>query len=293
MHKIRAILALFIMLISSACFSVLFFLLRTTNMILLRHYKVNIYINTATKSLYFLWIMINEILITKLLRIQIEVPEINQISGNNWYVLTSNHQSFFDIILVQIFCRRHNLYNKFFMKESLIYLPFIGVSCWGLDFVFIKRFSRNEVKRNPEKIAKQHNYILAKCELYKSYPCTIVNFVEGTRYSKKKAEKSSYKNILGPNPMGLSLLMTTMQPKIKQVIDISIVYPESIDNFFDFFFKKNNRILLSCNIIDVDKSQSGDYRNDKNYRASFNKWLKQIWLIKDQTISSLKQQLQD
>ena len=293
MHKIRAILALSIMLISSAFSCVLFFMLRTTNMILLRQNKVNIYINKVTKSLYFLWININELLITRLLRIQIDIPQINQMSENNWYILTSNHQSFFDIILVQIFCKRHKLYNKFFMKESLIYLPFIGISCWGLDFVFIKRFSKKDLKRNPEKIAKQHNYILQKCELYKTYPCTIVNFIEGTRYTKNKAAKSSYKNILGPQPMGLSLLMTTMQPKIKQVLDISIVYPDRVDNFFDLFFQSNHKILLSCNIIDVDHSHAGDYRNDKNYRASFNKWLKEIWRSKDQKISDMKQQLQD
>ena len=292
MQYIRGSIALLGITISSAFFSVFFVGLRLLNIICLRQKQVNIIYNFLIKRVYFLWTKVNEVMLFKVLRIKVDLPEL-PIQADNWYVLLSNHQSFFDILILQIFCLRHKLYNKFFMKESLIFLPFIGISCWGLDFVFIKRFSRQELKKNPAKLTNLYQYIREKCQYFSTYPCTTINFVEGTRYTQAKAEKVGYKNTLAPQPMGLSIILQELGAQKSQIIDVAIAYDEAQKNFLDFFFKENVKLALHCRLVAVKQDLIGDYRQDKQYRQHFNAWLKSLWQEKDDLLTKLKQQLHD
>ena len=50
------------------------------------------------------------------------------------YLVVSNHQSWVDIAaLVQTFNRR-TPYFKFFLKKELIWVPFLGLAFWALDY---------------------------------------------------------------------------------------------------------------------------------------------------------------
>lgn len=280
------------MLISSAVFAVAFVSLRLLNIICFRQKVINNFYNAAIKRVYFAWTLVNEVMILYFLKIDIKLPDLTEINKDEWHLITSNHQGFFDILVIQIICRRKGLYNKFFMKESLIFMPFIGISCWGLDFVFIKRFAKKILKEQPEKIKKQHQYILEKCSYFRTYPCSVINFIEGTRYTKEKAARSSYNNLLSPQPMGLSLLITEFYKQAKKIIDISIIYPEK-HGFFDLIYGESVTINVFCNIHPIDSALAGDYRHDKNYRKIFSGWIKQLWQQKDQEITKVKQQLRD
>lgn len=292
MQYIKGIISLFLMLLSSAFFSVIFVLFRLINIAFLRQKHINILYNICIKRIYFTWIWINELLILKFLKLKINMPDIKQLDQDKWYLIISNHQGFFDILVLQILCRKYRLYNKFFMKESLIYLPFIGISCWGLDFVFIKRFTKKSLKQNPEKIQQQHDYIINKCKYFKTYPCSVINFVEGTRHSKFKAEKSPYNNLLTPQPMGLSLLIKEFASTVGELVDVSIIYPKH-NNFFDMFYKEGIEINLLIETYDISKELIGNYRADKNYRNIFNSWLKNLWKYKDTQLTIAKEQLHE
>ena len=66
------------------------------------------------------------------------------------YLVVSNHQSWVDIpALVQAFNRK-TPYFKFFLKQELIWVPFLGLAFWALDYPFMKRYSKAFLARHPE-----------------------------------------------------------------------------------------------------------------------------------------------
>ena len=240
----------------------------------------------STKFFYFIWIKVNEIILVDFLKIHVDFIGVDQLSPNKWYHIVSNHQSFMDILLIQIFCYRNNLNNKFFMKQSLLFFPFIGISCWGLDFVFIKRFSRKDIKDSPDKVSKLHNYIAEKCKSYMSTPCAVVNFVEGTRANKQKMQHSKYKKLLAPQPMGLSLMINAI-PVAEEVIDFSINYSILEPSFLKILYQQPSKTTCSYRVVAVPDGLSGNYRSDKSFRKRFNSWLQQFWLEKDNILDNL------
>lgn len=66
------------------------------------------------------------------------------------YLVVSNHQSWVDIpALIQTLNRRTPFF-KFFLKKELIWVPFLGLAWWALDYPFMKRYSKAFLARHPE-----------------------------------------------------------------------------------------------------------------------------------------------
>ena len=55
------------------------------------------------------------------------------------YLVTSNHQSWVDIMVLQYVLNRRIRPLKFFLKQELIWVPVIGLAWWALGFPFMKR----------------------------------------------------------------------------------------------------------------------------------------------------------
>jgi len=55
------------------------------------------------------------------------------------YLVSSNHQSWVDILVLQRVFDGHIPFLKFFLKQQLIWEPVIGLAWWALDFRFMKR----------------------------------------------------------------------------------------------------------------------------------------------------------
>lgn len=278
MTYVFSFLGLMIIVINSAVFSPFFVLLRL--LFNTCGFTKKLYCFLGEK-LYFAWVYVNKVALVNLCGLNITYEAKNKISRNDWHIMISNHQGYFDILLLQVFCFDFKLDNKFLMKKSLIYLPFIGLGCWGLNFIFINRFTTKALKKSPKRITDQHAYIRNKCQLYKYKPTTIINFIEGTRNRPNKFRKSNYNNLLNPQPMGLSILISQMYPKSSKVIDVSLSYKKQ--SFLKTIFGSNNSINISFRVVPIEARHAGDYRNDKEYRVFFNNWLKKIWLEKDKS----------
>ena len=70
----------------------------------------------------------------------------------------------------------------------------------------MKRYSKSYIKKNPHKKGKDFETTRKACEKFKSIPISIMNFAEGTRFTKAKHESQSsqYQNLLKPNPAELA-----------------------------------------------------------------------------------------
>ncbi len=82
----------------------------------------------------------------------------------NWYLLISNHHSWADIVVLCVLFRKHIPMNKYFLKQQLAWVPFIGLACWALDMPFMRRYSRSYLIRHPERRGKDVETTRRSCE---------------------------------------------------------------------------------------------------------------------------------
>lgn len=73
--------------------------------------------------------------------LQWEVHGLEGLSKKNWYLLICNHRSWADIVVLCVLFRKHIPMNKYFLKQQLAWVPFLGLACWALDMPFMKRYS--------------------------------------------------------------------------------------------------------------------------------------------------------
>ena len=62
-----------------------------------------------------------------------DVEGLEGLNKKNWYLLISNHHSWADIVVLCVLFRKHIPMNKYFLKQQLAWVPFIGLACWALD----------------------------------------------------------------------------------------------------------------------------------------------------------------
>jgi 1-acyl-sn-glycerol-3-phosphate acyltransferase len=79
-----------------------------------------------------------------------EVAGIEQLRYQGWYLVNSNHQSWVDIFVLQHVLNRRIPLLKFFLKQQLIYVQVIGIAWWALDFPFMRRRSKEALRKHPE-----------------------------------------------------------------------------------------------------------------------------------------------
>ncbi len=96
-----------------------------------------------------LWITNNGINSELFNRIQWDVRGIETLKNQEWYLVLSNHQSWVDILILQKVFNRKIPFLKFFLKKELIWVPFLGLAWWALDFPFMQRYSRAFIEKHP------------------------------------------------------------------------------------------------------------------------------------------------
>ena len=151
----------------------------------------------------------------------------NALKEDKPYLVIANHQTWIDIIIL------YQVFNfkipalKFFMKKELLWrLPVAGLTCKALGYPFMQRSTRHELRKNPSLKGKDVETTRRACQKFKTISSSLMNFVEGTRFSKAKKErqKSPYKNLLKPKAGGISIVLTEMQDTLESIIDVTIVY---------------------------------------------------------------------
>ena len=77
--------------------------------------------------------------------------------------------------------------------------------------------------------------------------------------------------------------------KFNSLLDITIVYPDGIPEFWDFLCGKVNRVIVRIRTIEIPQQfLHGDYEGDKAFRVAIHKWVQQLWQEKDLQIQELR-----
>lgn len=222
-----------------------------------------------------------------------DVQGAEHLDYNGWYLVVSNHQSWVDILVMQHLLNRKIPLLKFFIKRELIKVPFMGFAWWALDFPFLYRHSAEYLKQHPEQAGKDFETTRKACEKFATIPTSVMNFLEGTRFTKAKhdKQKSEYTYLLRPKSGGLALALNVLGEKFHSMLDITIVYPDGVPTFWEFLCGKVKKIVVRMRTIEIPRELlRGDYENDPVFRQKMHQWVQNLWMEKDRLIESLRVQ---
>lgn len=225
-------------------------------------------------------------------RIDIDTRIQGSVSPKGWYLITANHRSYLDIILLIGFAKDHYPAPKFFLKKELIWLPFVGLGAWALDMPFMRRYSKADIAKQPELKGKDIATTQAACEKYRHTPTTIINFVEGTRFtSQKHAQKNSpYRYLLPPKAAGIAFTLAAMGDLFTSMLDVSIMYPQNTKwPMMDMLCGRMKRIVIDIKEMPVTAKMRGNYQEDERFREDFRCQLNALWEEKDLRIQTFLQ----
>ena len=223
---------------------------------------------------------------------RINLPDDVRIDGK--YLLVSNHQSWVDTSIVQYISENRLPLTRFFTKFELIYIPVVGQTFYFLDFPMMRRHSKEELAKNPELKGKDLLEAQRACSLLKDKPFTLLNYLEGTRFTKAKHAKqnSPYTHLLKPRAGGLSLAINALGTDIDGILDMTIVYPDGVPNYSDLW--KGNIKRLGVNVRHIEMPdelftaiQNGGYDNDEAIKKQMFDWIDDIWQQKDHLIDEM------
>lgn len=238
------------------------------------------------------WVALNTLNQKLFTKTKITVTGLEKLEKKQWYLVISNHQTWVDIVVLQRILRGKIPFLKFFLKKELIYVPFLGLAWWALDFPFMKRYSQSFIKKNPHLKGKDIETTQKACAKFKHKPVSIMNFIEGTRFTQQKHDKqnSPFKHLLKPKAGGIGFVLSTMGEQLNKVLDVTIYYPGKTPTFIDFLCGRIKEIYVDIEIKDIDQSIKGDYVNDRAHKIQFQKWVNQLWLDKDKKLATFHQQ---
>ena len=241
------------------------------------------------------WIHVNNTLISHILpKIDMRITLPDDISTQGQYVLISNHQSWVDTALTQYVSENRLPLTRFFTKFELIYIPVVGQAFYFLDFPMMKRYSKTQIAKNPD--LKNRDFIEAKraCEALVDKPFTLLNYVEGTRFSPKKhsLQQSSYVGLLKPKAGGIALALGALGEKIDGVLDMTIVYPDGIPDYNDLWKGNISRIGVDVRHVSLPadlqaRLLAGRYQDDEQTREDMYDWLDKLWQQKQQIMAKM------
>jgi 1-acyl-sn-glycerol-3-phosphate acyltransferase len=154
----------------------------------------------------------------------------------------------------------------------------------------MKRYSKEHLEKHPELRGKDVEATRRACQRFAELPVSVMNFVEGTRFTPAKHERqrSPFKHLLKPKAGGVAFVLETMGETLRSIIDITIVYPDGRPTLTDLLSGRVNRVRIHVQRREIPRELLvGNYENDVEVRERFQTWINAIWTEKDRLIGSL------
>lgn len=235
-----------------------------------------------------LWISINKSVIWFYRGLEWDVSLPDGINHDGRYLVFCNHQSWVDILVLQHCLNRRAPFMRFLLKHQLIWVPFLGFAWWALDMAFLRRYSKQELLKNPSLRGKDLENAARACEKLKHIPVSMMSFPEGTRFTidKWNQQKSPYKHLLKPRYGGIGQVLYSFDDALDSLIDVTIIYPDGVPSAWEFFSGQVRKISVHIQMRPIkDELRGRDFRTDSKAKAELKKWLSDIWTEKENFIA--------
>jgi 1-acyl-sn-glycerol-3-phosphate acyltransferase len=230
------------------------------------------------------WIGFNSRMIDLFTRTRFVIEGVEGLRYGGHYLVLANHQSWVDIPVLQKALNRRVPLLRFFLKSQLFWVPFLGLAWWALDFPFMKRYSRQELAKRPELAGRDIAATRRACEKFRHIPVSVMNFVEGTRFTPAKhaRQASPFRHLLKPKAGGVAFVVGAMGEAIESVLDVTLHYDTGTPTLADLFTDRIREVRVHVRERAIPEGLAGgDYETDRAYRVRFQAWINQMWLDKD------------
>lgn len=186
-------------------------------------------------------------------------------------IVICNHQSWFDIPLVQEIITGNGPVVKFLLKQEIIWVPIIGWICLALNFPRLQRNKNSNSRENDFSIIQQVS------KNHRSESGALLIFPEGTRFSEVKRinQNAPYKHLLKPKAGGLKIIQRHVKLG-SSLVDITINYQQKNVSIWNCLHGNPKQIVVTLRHYLVDDIDSVE------------QWLNNCWLEKDQILSQDK-----
>ncbi|OOG65944.1 acyltransferase [Rhodanobacter sp. B04] len=238
------------------------------------------------------WIAVNSRMFEWFTRTRWQLDGLADLRSDGNYLVLCNHQSWVDIPVLQKIFNRRIPFLRFFLKSQLIWVPLLGPAWWALDFPFMKRYSKETLAAHPEWQGKDMEATRRACEKFRHMPVSVMNFVEGTRFTAAKhdAQASPYRHLLRPKAGGVAFVLDAMGDALHAILDVTIVYPNGPCTMIDLIAGRIRDIRVHVRELPINDELRGDYESDAVFRARFQTWVNALWGEKDLRIGRMLEQ---
>lgn len=239
-------------------------------------------------SLAELWVSINKLSVRFYRDMEWDVHMPEGISHKGRYLVVCNHQSGVDILALQHVLNRRAPFGRYLLKQQLIWVPVLGVAWWALDMAFLRRYSKQELIRNPSLRGKDLENAARACEKLKHIPVSMMTFPEGTRFSesKREAQNSPFKYLLKPRYGGVGQVLYSFDDALDGLIDVTIVYPGGTPSVWQYLSGQVRKISLHIELRPISEKLRGEnFREDAVAKTYLKAWLNRVWDEKEQRIA--------
>lgn len=201
------------------------------------------------------WSEIDKAIFALCIPTQWDIRGVENLRKDTSYLAVSNHQTWVDIPALIESLNRRTPFFKFFLKKELIWVPLLGLAWWGLDYPFMKRYSKAFLEKHPELKGKDLEITKAACELFKRQPVTVVNYLEGTRFTEAKRleQQSPYRYLLKPKAGGVAFVLAALGEQLDALLDVTIVYPgNKAPGFWDLLNGSISQVIIDIQVRELD-----------------------------------------
>lgn len=227
------------------------------------------------------WVSGNAWLIRSLRLIEIKTTIEGTLDDRtNWWIITSNHQSWSDVIIIQSVMLKLAPPIKFFTKRELIWVPFVGLALWLLRFPYVQRHRSTPARGNSGTYEKNRRNMSRAAEQFPQRPISVLSFLEGTRFTAEKHQEQSsqFRHLLIPRTGGLSFTLDALSSKTSTIVDMTLNYEGEVPGFWDLLCgrcKAVNIFIQPISVTDHSRSNLKEFVND-------------LWERKDDRLAELR-----
>ena len=196
--------------------------------------------------------------------IQLEVK--GEVPSHPSPIVIVNHQSWFDIPIVQEVVSARGPRLSFLVKRSLVWVPVIGWICLLLGFPRLRRTG------SPQDRALDLNAVSQAAEQGVAARHALLIFAEGTRFTPKKRsdQNSPFDHLLRPRVGGFAAACQIF-PEGTPIIDLSIHY-DGGSHFWRCLGGATSVIRVDVSTHSLDQMMSAEAFLNERWRA------KDVWL---------------
>jgi len=221
-----------------------------------------------------------------------DIKGLENLNMNGTYLVMSNHLSLLDIPALQRIFFQQIPFLRFFIKQQLILVPFLGQGLWALGFPSMRRYSKQTLNKHPELLGKDLETTKRSCENLRGKPVSMLIYAEGTRFTPEKHSRKNlpYKYLLKPRAGGIHTVLSSLGDELTSLLNVTLVYPgHTSPSLFDFLLGKIPRVVIRIESLKLGENEVPSLETIKSKAGSLavRNFLNQTWEVKDKIISKI------